>query len=120
MRYQVTGKEYWDWSSMADAKSEKAELKMAGAVPQRNSGRNPWEKGDGRLDPFLVDVKEARTSFTFNKKVWAKICSDSTKHGLEPALLIALGGGRETVRTWIIGDTMFKQMMEAWLEKYAG
>ncbi len=103
---------------MADAKSEKAELKKAGAKPQRNSGRNPWEKGDGVLDPFIVDVKEAKTSFTFNKKVWAKICSDAIKHGKEPALLIAMGENRETVRTWIIGDTMFKQMLDAWNKEY--
>lgn len=103
---------------MANAQTEKAELKIAGAIPQRNSGRNPWEKGDGVLNPFIVDVKEAKSSFTFNKKVWGKICSDATKHGMEPALLIALGENRETVRTWIIGDTMFKQMLSAWLEKY--
>jgi len=103
---------------MADAKSEKAELKKAGATAQRNSGRNPWEKGDGILYPFLIDVKEAKSSFTFNKKVWAKICSDAIKHGMEPALLIALGENRDTVRTWIIGDTMFKQMLEAWIKEY--
>lgn len=103
---------------MADAKSEKAELKKAGATPQRNSGRNPWEKGDGVLGPFIVDVKEAKASFAFNKKVWAKICSDAIKHDREPALLIAMGENRETVRTWIIGDTMFKQMLEAWNKEY--
>lgn len=103
---------------MADAKSEKAELKKAGAKPQRNSGRNAWEKGDGVLGPFVVDVKEAKKSFTFNKSIWAKICSDSIKHGKEPALLIAVGEDRDTVRTWIIGDTMFKQMLSAWNKEY--
>lgn len=103
---------------MADAKSELAELKIAGAKPQRNSGRSPWEKGDGILEPFLVDVKEAKSSFTFNKRVWAKICSDAIKHNKEPALLIALGENRETVRTWIIGDTMFKQMLSLWIKEY--
>ncbi len=103
---------------MADAKSEKAELKKAGARPQRNSGRNAWEKGDGVLEPFIVDVKEAIKSFTFNRKIWAKICSDAIKHGKEPALLIALGENRETVRTWIIGDTMFKEMHDAWMKEY--
>lgn len=103
---------------MADAKSEKAELKIAGAKPQKNSGRLPWEKGDGILYPFLVDVKEAKNSFTFNKKVWSKICSDSIKHNLEPSLMIALGENRDTVRTWIIGDTMFKQMLLAWIKEF--
>lgn len=103
---------------MADAKSELAELKKAGAKPQRNSGRGPYQKGDGRLEPFIVDVKEAKASFAFNRKVWAKICSDAAKHGLEPALMVAIGEGRETVRTWIVGDTMFHQMHQAWLEKY--
>lgn len=103
---------------MADAKSEKAELKKAGATPQRNSGRNAWEKGDGILEPFLVDVKEAKSSFTFSKKIWSKVCSDAIKHGKEPALLIAVGENRDTVRTWIIGDTMFKQMLDAWIKEY--
>lgn len=103
---------------MADAKSEKAELKIAGAKPQRNSGRNPWEKGDGVLPPFIIDIKEAKSSFTFNKKVWAKICADAIKHGMEPALMIAIGENRETVRTWIIGDVMFKQMLSSWLKEY--
>lgn len=103
---------------MADAKSEKAELKKAGAKPQRNSGRNPWEKGDGVLGPYIVDVKEAKSSFTFNRAVWAKICSDAVKHGREPALLIALGENSNTVRTWVIGDTMFKQMLAAWNKEY--
>lgn len=114
-----TGNNYWDWiDDVADARSEKAELKIAGAKPQRNSGRNPWEKGDGTLPPFLVDVKEARSSFTFNKRIWAKICSDAIKHGMEPALMIAIGEDRDTVRTWIIGDTMFKQMLSAWIKEY--
>lgn len=103
---------------MANAKSERAELKRAGAMPQRNSGRNPWEKGDGVLGPFIVDVKEAKNSFTYKREVWAKICSDAIKHGKEPALLVAIGENRETVRTWIIGDTMFKQMLDAWNKEY--
>jgi len=101
---------------MADARSEKLEIKRMGAKPQHNSGRSKHAKGDAVLFPFIVDVKEAKESFTLNKKVWAKICSDSARHNLDPALMIALGE-QDTVRLWIIGDTMFQQMLEAYKEK---
>lgn len=101
---------------MADAKSEKLEIKRMGAKAQKNSGRSKHAKGDAVLPPFIVDVKEAKASFALNKQVWAKICSDSAKHSSEPALMIALGE-QEVVRLWIIGETMFQQMLECYREK---
>ncbi len=98
--------------------SEKQELKRMGAKAQKNSGRGKYQKADGRLYPFLVDVKEYSESFSLSRKTWAKICSDSIRSGGEPALMIALGSGQEVVRTWIISDSMFNEMREAWLEKY--
>jgi hypothetical protein len=103
---------------MADAKSENQEIRKMGGVPQPNSGRGKYRKGDAVLGPFIVDVKEAKSSFTYNKKVWAKVCSDAAKHLKEPALMTAIGEGDETVRTWIIGDVMFHQMLECWMAKY--
>lgn len=103
---------------MADSISEKAELKRMNAKPQKNSGRGLYQKGDGVLGPFVVDVKEAQKSFNFNRDVWAKICTDASRHQKDPALMIAIGEGIETVRTWIIGDTMFKLMLEAYQKEY--
>lgn len=95
--------------------SEKQELKRMGASEQKNSGRGLYQKGDGKLEPFLVDVKEFSQSFSLSRAVWAKICKDSLRSGGEPALMIALGSGRDTVRLWVVGDSMFEQMREAWL-----
>lgn len=97
--------------------SEKQELKRIGASPQKNSGRGKYQKADGKLEPFLVDVKEFTKSFSLSRDVWAKICSDSIRSGGEPALMVALGSGKETVRLWVIGDSMFNEMREAWLRE---
>src|SRR6185437_4910374 len=103
---------------MAHAKSEKQEIVKMGGKPQPNSGRGKYKKGDAVLGPFIVDVKEAKKSFNLNEKVWAKVCSDAAKHLQEPALMVAIGEGDQTVRTWVIGDTMFHQMLECWQAKY--
>lgn len=100
---------------MADAKSERAEIKKMGGRPQKNSGRGLYQKGDATLGPFVVDVKEYSKSFGLSRDVWGKICSDASKHRKEPALMVCLGG---STRMWVIGDEMFHQMLEAWEEKY--
>lgn len=102
---------------MADSKSEKLEIKRMGARAQKNSGRGKIQKGDASLPPFIVDIKEAKASFTLNKAVWAKICADSAKHQLDPALMIALGE-QEVVRLWVIGDEMFQEMLSCYNERY--
>jgi hypothetical protein len=105
---------------MADAKSEAAEIKRAGAKAQKNSGRGAHHKGDATLGPFLVDVKEYEKSYSVSIDNWAKICSDAVKREkLQPALNIVLGAndGRKT-RVWVIGDRMFTEMLSAWEEKY--
>lgn len=98
--------------------SEKQELKRMGATAQKNSGRGQYQKADGKLYPFLVDVKEYEKSFSLSRSVWAKICSDALRSGGEPSLMVALGTGKETIRLWVLSDDMFQQMHEAWLEKY--
>lgn len=103
---------------MADSLSEKQEIRKMGGTPQKNSGRGAIQKGDAVLGPFIVDVKEAIKSFTLNLKVWGKVCTDAAKHRKQPALMVAMGEGRNTIRMWIVSDTMFKEMYEAWKEKY--
>lgn len=104
--------------SMADAKSEKEEIRIMGGKAQPNSGRGKYKKGDAVLYPFLVDVKESKQSFNFNRKVWGKVCSDASRHQLEPALMVSQGEGNDVVRSWVIGDTMFHQMLQCWLKEY--
>ncbi len=57
--------------------SERSEVKRDGAKAQKNSGRGDYQKGDAKWKQFLVDYKEASSSFTLNKPVWSKICTDT-------------------------------------------
>ena len=84
--------------------SERSEIKRDGAKAQKNSGRGKYQKGDAIMFPFLVDYKEASRSFTINKDVWAKICTDSFKvsRDLYPCLKIILGEGNDKTRLAII------------------
>lgn len=105
---------------MADSKSEAAEIKRIGATAQKNSGRGKHHKGDAILEPFLVDIKEYEKSYSLSKENWAKVCTDAIKREKrQPALNIVLGeaGGPRT-RLWVVGERMFEEMREAWLEKY--
>lgn len=98
---------------------ELAEIKRFGGTPVKNSGRG-LKKGDATLGPFLVDVKEYEKSFSVSEDFWAKISTDSISNGLrQPALRIVLGKmGERRTRLWVIGDSMFDEMLEAWTEKY--
>lgn len=99
--------------------SEEAEIKRMGAVAQKNSGRGKVKKGDAILEPFCVDIKEFSKSFGLSKEVWAKISTDAITSGLyQPALAIVLGenDGNKT-RLFVVGEAMFHEMREAWLEK---
>lgn len=84
--------------------SEAAEIKRDGAKAQKNSGRGQYQKGDAIMPPFLVDYKETERSFTLNKKVWAKICTDTFKvsRSLYPCLKIIIGENNDKVRLAII------------------
>lgn len=103
---------------MADKFSELAEIKRFGGTPQKNSGRGAHKKGDAILDPFTVDVKEYTKSYAISTNTWSKICTDAARNGNEPALMLALGDSGKIVRIWAISDAMFKQMHDAWMEKY--
>lgn len=99
--------------------SEERELKRAGAKPQPNSGRGSHAKGDGVIEPFLVDVKEYDKSFGVSTSNWAKLSLDAYKSGnREPAFYLVLGENGKYTRVWVVSDTMFHQMRESWLKEY--
>ena len=101
--------------------SELSEIKRDGAVPQRNSGRGILEKGDATLGIFLVDYKEYTESFGVSRKNWAKLQSDAWRaQQRTPAFKLVLGSkdSPDKLRLWVISDAMFKEMHEAWKEKY--
>lgn len=97
--------------------SEAVEIKKDGAKPQSNSGRGWKEKGDAKLEPFLVDYKEYSSSFSISLAVWRKTCADAIRHRMSPALKLVLGSGNNKIRLWVIEDRLFHEMREAWLEK---
>jgi len=101
--------------------SEASEIKRMGARPVSNSGRGIREKGDAVLEPFVVDIKEYNEGFTVNRTNWGKLQSDAFRTGMRlPAFMLALGSTetKEKLRLWVISDDMFKEMLEAWKEKY--
>lgn len=99
--------------------SEKIEAKRDGASLQPNSGRGRFNKGDATLDGWLIDYKEYPKGYTVNKESWAKVCTDAFRAGnLEPAIKIVLGEGQQKVRLFVVSETMFHLMNEAYTEKY--
>lgn len=93
-------------------KREKAEAKRMGAELHKNSGRGKVKKGDGNWRRFIVDWKFAAKSFTLNKDVWAKVVTDTLKSDREknPALIVVLGEGNETVRLVIIEQEVLEEL----------
>lgn len=107
--------------------SEQREAARDGAKLHRNSGRGPFEKGDASLEPFVIDYKEYTESYSVSRKAWAKATLDALKLRGVPAIKIVLGddepqasnlAGDGKVRLWVISDSMFHEMRDAWLEKY--
>lgn len=93
--------------------TERGEIKRDGAKAQKNSGRGPYQKGDSTWRSFVVDYKEAHRSFTLNKDVWAKICTDTFKvsRDRQPALKIILGDTQK-VRLGIIEWDYLEELEE--------
>ena len=89
-----------------------------GAAPVKNSGRG-LQKGDGTWGEFLVDVKEYSKSFSISRAVWAKISTDAVKNGnRQPLLALVLGEpGVPPLRVFVVGESMFHDMKQAWEEK---
>lgn len=99
--------------------SELNEIKKDGGKAQKNSGRGQIQKGDATVGPFCYDIKEFSKSFSLSRNVWGKVCTDAFRSGrMVPALKVVLGEHNEKVRLWVIDDGMFKEMLEAWKEKY--
>ena len=94
--------------------AEAIEIKRDGANAQKNSGRGKYQKGDAIMPPFLVDYKEASKSFTINKNVWSKICTDTFKvsRNLYPCLKLIIGDGNEKVRLAVIEWAYLQDLIE--------
>ena len=99
--------------------SERSEIKRDGAKAQKNSGRGNYQKGDAKWNNFLVDYKESKISFTLNKDVWAKICTDTFKVSREmhPALKLIIGE-ESKIRLGIIEWTLLEELIEFWEENH--
>lgn len=98
--------------------SEEREAQRDGATLHRNSGRGYVEKGDARLEQFCIDYKEYAESFGVSRSVWAKVTKDALKMRRIPALKLVLGKSEPKTRLWVIPDSAFHEMHEAWREKY--
>lgn len=101
--------------------TEAKQIKRDGASAQRNSGRGILEKGDATLGPFLIDYKEYDESFSVSRSNWAKLQSDALRAQRRQPVFRLILGSKEAdtkLRLWVVGDTMFREMLEAWEEKY--
>ena len=94
--------------------SERSESKRLGAKQHKNSGRG-LHKGDASWENFTVDFKEVGKSFTLNKDVWAKICTDTFKvnRDMHPALKIIIGS-ESKVRLGIIEWAVLEELIQFW------
>lgn len=91
--------------------TEKSESKRINAKQHKNSGRNT-KKGDATWNNFVVDFKEVGKSFTINKEVWAKACTDAIKNGKDPAIFIVIGEGNSKVRLALIEQSILEQFVD--------
>jgi len=104
--------------------SEDSEIKRDGAVKVKNSGRSKGTaKGDAVLEPFVVDYKEYTEGFTVSRKVWKKISTDAWTNGRrDPLLKLVLGAedpeDKSKIRVFVVGEAIFHEMLQAWMEKY--
>lgn len=94
--------------------SEKQELKRMGAKAHKNSGRGQYQKADGSLDRFIVDVKEYSKSISINEGIWSKIVTDclKTDNTKNPLLMLVLGGAARKIRLAVIEWTVLEELLE--------
>jgi hypothetical protein len=78
--------------------SEASVAKKIGAKKVKNSGRG-LRKGDMIKGRVVFDLKEVERSFSLNKSVWAKVCTDASTYGWEyvPVLLVEFKDGMRLV-----------------------
>jgi hypothetical protein len=91
--------------------TERGESRRIGATQHKNSGRNT-KKGDATWYNFCVDFKEVGKSFTLNKEVWAKACTDAIKNNLDPAIIVVIGEGGSKTRLAVIELDLLEQLLE--------
>jgi hypothetical protein len=91
--------------------SERAESKRIGAKQHKNSGRNT-KKGDATWHNFTVDFKEVGKSFTLNKDVWAKACTDAIKNNSDPAVVVVIGESGSKTRLAIIELEVLENLLD--------
>jgi len=93
--------------------TERSEIKRDGAKAQKNSGRGKYQKGDAKWYNFLVDYKESGSSFTINKEVWAKICTDTFKvsRDMHPALKLIIGKD-DKIRLAVIEWSLLEDLID--------
>jgi hypothetical protein len=94
--------------------SEELEARRDGARLQSNSGRGHYQKADALLGDMSIDYKEYPKSFSVNRKVWAKVCSDALRNGLDyaPVIKLVLGEGFAKVRIAIIEWSYLEHLKE--------
>lgn len=101
--------------------SEQEEAKRDGARLQRNSGRGKFAKGDSIWRNYVIDYKEYSKSFSVSKDVWAKICTDTFKVGINynPCIKVILGD-ENRVRLAVIEWERLVELEEIAEEYYNG
>jgi len=95
--------------------SEKSEAKRDGAKQQKNSGRGKYQKGDARWYSFIVDYKEAEKSFTMNREIWSKICTDTFKvnRNMHPCLKVIIGTDSR-IRLGVVEWAILEELVKFW------
>lgn len=92
---------------------EQSEARRMGAKSHKNSGRGKIKKGDATWKNFTVDYKHVKKSFSINKTVWAKTCTDALKNNADPAIVVILGeNGEPKTRLAIIELEILEQLLE--------
>jgi hypothetical protein len=94
--------------------SERSELKRMGAKAHKNSGRGQYQKADGSIEKFVVDVKEYSKSLSLSEDMWAKIVTDClrTDNTKNPLLMAVLGSGGRKTRLAIIEWEVLEEILE--------
>jgi len=94
--------------------TERGEAKRDRARQQKNSGRGQYQKGDAQWHQFVVDYKEAASSFNLNKDVWSKICTDTFKvnRNMFPALKLIIGE-ESKIRLAVIEWALLEELIDA-------
>jgi len=94
--------------------SGKAELRRIGAKSHKNSGRGQYQKADGNIERFVVDIKEYGKSISLSQDMWAKIVTDClrTDNKKNPLLMAVLGSGGRKTRLAVIEWEVLEELLE--------